>query len=87
MTGDLSGLLKSNAYGVVTFGTTHQALQSEAVLKEAGITFLLIPTPRRISASCGMAVKFFWEDREKILEKLGQKGIKWDKVHRVTKEG
>lgn len=55
-------LIKLNDFGLLTFGTTTQALKAEQVLQKAGADFLVIPIPREISASCGLAVKTRLED-------------------------
>ncbi len=50
-------LFKLQDYGVFTFKSTSQALKAERVLKNASAEFLMMPTPRQISTSCGLAVK------------------------------
>lgn len=57
-------LFNLKEYGVLAFKSTSQALKAERVLKEAAADFLLIPTPRQISASCGLAVKVAPKDIE-----------------------
>lgn len=57
-------LFNLKEYGVLAFKSTSQALKAERVLKEAAAEFLLIPTPRQISASCGLAVKVAPKDIE-----------------------
>ena len=42
---------------VVTFGTTTQAIAMERECKKTGFEGRLIPVPREISASCGLAWK------------------------------
>ncbi len=86
MTSTILDLFNISNYGVITFNTTHQALRSENVLKEAGTNFLLIPTPRQISASCGMAVKFVWGDSDLIIDTLRENNIQWKDIHHIRKE-
>jgi len=50
-------LFKLQDYAVFTFKSTSQALKAERVLKNASAEFLMMPTPRPISTSCGLAVK------------------------------
>lgn len=50
-------LIKLDEFGLLTFSTTTQALKAEKVLQKAGADFLMIPIPREVSASCGLAVK------------------------------
>lgn len=51
------GLFDFKEYGVFTFISTSQALKAERVLKNASANFLIMPTPREISTSCGLAIK------------------------------
>lgn len=43
---------------VLTFESTHKAMAAQAVFSADGRRFALIPTPREISAGCGMSLKF-----------------------------
>lgn len=40
---------------VITFYTTADALETEAVMEQYGFTGRLIPIPRSLSAGCGIA--------------------------------
>ncbi len=42
-------------YGILTFYSTHLTLRFEQVTKEKNIPHRLIPVPREISSSCGIA--------------------------------
>lgn len=43
---------------VMAFESTHAAMASEAALDEANACAAMIPTPRAISAGCGMSMRF-----------------------------
>lgn len=43
---------------VLAFASTHAAMAAQVAFKEVGASFALIPTPREISAGCGMSLKF-----------------------------
>ena len=43
---------------VLAFDSTHAAMAAQAAFKAAGASFALIPTPREISAGCGMSLRF-----------------------------
>lgn len=45
-------------YYLAVFNSTHHAIKFEKVLKEAGFVISIIPVPREIAASCGLAAKF-----------------------------
>ena len=44
--------------GYILVCTTSSAFESEAILKDLGITIKLVPTPREFSSDCGIAVYF-----------------------------
>jgi Protein of unknown function (DUF3343) len=39
-----------------TFVSVHHALKAEKILRDKGLELDIIPTPRSISASCGMSI-------------------------------
>ena len=43
---------------VLAFESTHAAMAAQSAFSKAGRSFALIPTPREISAGCGMSLKF-----------------------------
>ena len=43
---------------VLAFESTHAAMAAQTAFSQAGRSFALIPTPREISAGCGMSLKF-----------------------------
>lgn len=74
-------------YGIIVFKSTSQALKAERVLKETSAEFLVIPTPRQISASCGLAVKVAPEDLHFVRSALNDKMVQIEGVYRLTTEG
>jgi len=53
-------------FGVMTFESTQHAINGEKVFKEKGLTFKTIPTPREITLSCGLSLKFDLDDIEVV---------------------
>jgi hypothetical protein len=51
---------------LLTFDSTHQAMLSETLLESAGVTIMIIPTPRQITASCGLAIVHAAADQERV---------------------
>lgn len=43
---------------VLAFESTHAAMAAQSAFSQAARSFALIPTPREISAGCGMSLKF-----------------------------
>lgn len=73
-------------FGVVIVSTTSAALKAEKLLRTAGITEQLIPTPREYSANCGLAVRFNWAQRKQIARLLQEGGIEVIGIYRLQEK-
>lgn len=60
---------------IVAFNSTHNAIKSEKLLQEANLKSTTLPTPREISASCGISIKFEKDDFEKVKKTLDENNI------------
>ncbi len=58
--------MKETTLYVITFNSTHHAIKGEKTLINGGVDVRTIPTPREISSSCGLSIKFFEKDINKI---------------------
>jgi hypothetical protein len=70
-----------SARGVVIFHTTAMALRAEKVLGEAGLEVRSIPTPREISSDCGIAVRFPWDQAERVRQLLESARVETAGLH------
>lgn len=61
--------------GVLLFPSVSHALRAESLVRKAGISCKLIPTPRQLSSDCGTALRFAWGDREQVLAVLEAAGL------------
>jgi len=52
---------------IIAFSSTHAAIKAEKKLKDK-FKVDIIPTPREISASCGISIKFGAEDFDSIID-------------------
>lgn len=68
---------------VVAFDSTHHAIFMEQTLKNSGKEVMMIPTPREISASCGLSLKIKKEDLPFIQELLKEKKPSYHGIFRV----
>ncbi len=68
-------------YGVVLFYSTTHALRAEKVLQRAGFTVKMIPTPRRLSSDCGMALRFDRADKEPVAITLQENKVPANGIH------
>lgn len=71
-------------YLVLTFNSTHKAIKAEKILEAFSTD--MIPTPRQLSASCGISIKCALEDSENILSVLDSSAMEY-KCYQVTKDG
>ena len=69
---------------VIAFDSTHYAIKTEKQLKET-FKIDMIPTPREISASCGLSVKFSETILNGIIEALKESSKKGLHLYRITK--
>jgi hypothetical protein len=72
---------------IFTFDSTQQAMRCEKELKEEGFTVRIIPTPREITASCGLSLRFEKKDQGIIQDKVREQGLEIMGIYRVEKEG
>lgn len=43
---------------VVSFDSTHHAIRAEKLFKDSNLNVRMMPTPREITASCGLSIRF-----------------------------
>ncbi|MBI5562345.1 MAG: DUF3343 domain-containing protein [Deltaproteobacteria bacterium] len=41
---------------ILTFGSVHRVLKAEGILKEAGVAFRLMPTPKALEKVCDLVI-------------------------------
>ncbi|MCE5195619.1 MAG: DUF3343 domain-containing protein [Negativicutes bacterium] len=69
-----------------TFQNVHFAMRFEQAMQIAGSKVNLIPVPRSISASCGLAAKFAPEILEQVRRLCRENSIEYEKVFLVDGE-
>ncbi len=73
-------------YVCVTFQNVHTALQFERRLKHLNTSLRLIPVPRRISATCGMAAKMSFTEWQQLRNNSDVQSLEFEKVYRIQGE-
>lgn len=73
-------------FAVITFKSTNYAMKSELAFKNEKITFRTIPTPREISHSCGLAIRFDLEDVNLAKEIVDKNDLNIDGIFKITKQ-
>jgi sugar phosphate isomerase/epimerase len=70
-------------YGVVLFFTNSAVMRAEKLLKKAGYSIKLIPTPREFSSDCGVVLRFDWADYEQVKLILDTAHLEIDAIHQM----
>lgn len=60
---------------VIVFQSTHDVIKAKKELQKACIAHEIIPTPKKISAECGMSLKVTKSVLDQALEILRLKGV------------
>lgn len=79
-------LISLDDYCVLTFATTSYALKAEKELIDSGAEFIIMPTLREISSSCGLSVKTYPEDLENVKQVLTEQRVPIEGIYKVKKE-
>ena len=74
-------------FGVITFKSTNHAMKSETVFKGEDIKFRMIPTPREITHSCGLAIKFDLKDTDLAKTIVSTNKLDIEGMFKVVKMG
>lgn len=83
----MKSLFKLTDYYLFTFKTTSYALKAEKVLKKANSEFVVIPTLREISTSCGLSIKVSLEKCDETNQLLIANQVPIDSIYKVEKQG
>ncbi|NLW44855.1 MAG: DUF3343 domain-containing protein [Syntrophomonadaceae bacterium] len=84
---DIGSLIKLNEYCVITFTTTSAALKGEKLMKAADRRFVIMPTPRELSTSCGLSLKVKPEDVRESYRILREGGVDVEGVYHLSRDG
>lgn len=66
---------------VAIFHSIHRVMKAEKVLKQAGLSILLIPVPRQLTSDCGLAIRFAEGDRCGVEATLADAGLEIQELH------
>jgi hypothetical protein len=64
-------------------GSIHRVLKAEKVLRQEGVPVDTVPTPREVSADCGMVVIVRPADSARALELLEKAGVSPSEVWKL----
>lgn len=79
--------MEENFY-VISFDSTHHAIKAEKLFKEHNLNIKMMPTPREITASCGLSIRFEAGDLEEVGEIISKEELLVKGKYEITrKEG
>ena len=74
-----------NEMYIVAFNSTHHAIRTEKLLSENNMKVTTLPTPREISSSCGISVRFLKDDMEKVENIIESNEILYNGVYIIDR--
>lgn len=74
------------AFCVVTFNSTNHAIQGEKIFKDRNIEIKVIPTPREITASCGLSIRFDKRFLEEVLSCIQSTALNIKGIYEIMRE-
>lgn len=77
--------MKEKQFGIITFKSVNHAMKAESIFKGEDIEFRTIPTPREITHSCGIAVRFNLKDTEMAKNIIDANKIEIIGIFKLTK--
>lgn len=78
--------MKDTIFMFLAFESTHQAIHFEHLLLPH-FAIEMIPTPREVTASCGLSLKFEVDDFQMIQKELASENLSRLRVFLYTRDG
>ena len=73
-------------YSYIVFPSTHEAMRAEKILQSYGTVFTIVPTPRSITASCGISVRFDPAEEKIFRQLLDEHEVQTDGIYLLPKK-
>ncbi|SHJ12027.1 DUF3343 domain-containing protein [Lutispora thermophila] len=68
---------------IATFNSTHHALTFERAAKNCNLKIIIMPVPRSIKASCGLAIKFSEDALDDIKSLINEKNLNYSGLYKI----
>ncbi|NYB74614.1 DUF3343 domain-containing protein [Sedimentibacter hydroxybenzoicus DSM 7310] len=70
-----------NEFNYMTFKSVSYAMKVETALKKYDFRYKIIPVPRSISSSCGLCIRFYKEDMEKLITIINNNNLQYENIY------
>lgn len=74
-----------NEMYIVSFNSTHHAIRSDKLFGEKNIKSTTLPTPREITASCGISIRFLHNDLNDVISVLEENSIEYKGIYHISR--
>lgn len=74
-------MAKKYPYYLLTFPSVHHAIKFESKLRGQLPSLRLVPVPRELSSSCGVAAKVFGSKMDEIANLMHKNNLEYDSVY------
>ena len=74
-----------NEMYIVSFNSTHQAIKCDKTFAKNNIDYAVLPTPREITQSCGISVKFSIDNIENVKKIMAENEIEYKGIFKIVK--
>ena len=74
-----------NEMYIVSFNSTHHAIRLDKLLTEASVRATTLQTPREITASCGISIRFLYDDIDKVKNTLIENSVEYKGIYKITR--
>ncbi len=78
--------MKEREFGVITFKSTQYAIKADSVFSKETVNYRTIPTPREITRSCGLAIKFNLEELEIVKALIEGNNLEINGIYKIVRD-
>ncbi|MBZ2175397.1 DUF3343 domain-containing protein [Schnuerera sp. xch1] len=78
--------MKERQFGVVAFKSTQYAIKADTIFNRHNIKYRTIPTPREITHSCGLAIKFNLDDIKEVGNIIEDNHLETEGIFKIIKD-
>lgn len=75
-----------NKMYIISFNSTHQAIKCDKIFDKNEMEYAVLPTPREITQSCGISIKFEIEDIDNIKNIIEENQIEYKGMFKIFKK-
>lgn len=75
-----------NEMYIISFNSTHQAIKCDKIFGKNEMNHAVLPTPREITQSCGISIKFEIENIDKVKSIIEENQIEYKGMFKIFKQ-